>query len=245
MQEARQNNIVMPTNISYYWNMDHPSVPNPSFIPLPVILLCLFALSCSHVAHRAGVEPGMNASLMIGPTLNNYHIGDDVAKDDRPDKYNTDTQVSIGYAWKIKEKKRLMVQWIANGYRPSINGGGDFIPVSTGFDIYYQGSGDSTNAGIGLMIGLDPKLYLMWGKDYRNPASNFRTGLDFGLGFGLNISLIPQLMYTVRYKSLQTSLLMEYRLFGSSYTPCDENCDDEYLKSRFSVGIVFTIDDHK
>ena len=213
---------------------------------LTKIILCIFAilffftLSCSHVAHRAGVEPGINASVMVGPSYNTYSPS--WANKDN-ERHSTDTQLSLGYAWRIHDKKRLMLQWMANSWDTKISERSTWL--STGFDIYYQGSSKPNNAGIGLVVGYDPKLYLMWGRDYGNPASDFRTGLDFGLGFGLNVSIIPQLMYTVRYKSLQTSVMIEYRMFANSFVLCDENCDNEYLKSRLITAVVFTIDQPK
>lgn len=205
-----------------------------------IIILLFFSLSCSHVAHRAGVESGVNASVMVGPSYNTYSPAS--ANKDH-ERHTTDTQVSIGYAWKINEKKRIMVQWMANSWDSRISERNSWL--STGLDIYYQHKSEPTNAGVGLVVGYDPKLYLMWGRDYGNPQSKFGTGLDFGLGFGIDVSIIPQLMYTVKYDYLQTSLLVEYRLFVNSFSICDENCDNEYLRSRLIMALVFTIDSPK
>ena len=214
---------------------------------LQMITSAFTVLSCTHVVHRAGVEPGINASVMIGPTYNTYSPS---SANHDSERYIRDTQLSVGYAWRIKQTHRLLVQWNANSMtsrdsdRDTWSSSGNNI-YSTGLDIYWQGSSEPTNSGVGLVLGLDPKLYLMWGRDYGNPGAKFRTGLDFGLGFGFNVSIIPQLMYTVRYKSLQSSILIEYRMFANSINLCDEGCDNEYLRSRLMFAVVFAIDQPK
>lgn len=203
-----------------------------------IISLMLFD-ACGHVIHRAGVEPGPNASVMYAPTYHTYYAPP--ANYWEPKKKSNwagnDLQVNLGYASQLKNGKRLLFQCMLAGH----TGGNDdrFFPI--GADIYWQTKTGESNAGVGILACLDPRIYLMWGRDFK--VTPIRQGLDFGIGVGFAFSVTPQLIYTVGFGKTQLSLYSEYRLFPvNSEIFCDEDCSDaDNLKSRFSLGILFSL----
>jgi hypothetical protein len=201
----------------------------------------LVIIGCGHVIHRAGVEPGINASIMYGPAYHDYYSP--------PGRYHTaqesgwktrDLQLDVGYAWKFNDKRLLLqADFVAFPGRSNLFG--------HSIDLYYQYRSSPDNTGVGVMLGLDPKFYLLWGHDIGAPRKTWQQGIDFGFGCGLlSSSLIPQAMYTLRFNQLQTSILLEYRYFlRNDVLTLEDDGSDDYLRSRFLIGLVFTMDDKK
>ncbi len=204
------------------------------------LCLGLIFLCCSHIGHRARVKKGVNVSVLVAPSRETYdppgthwsrtgYAGNDFSEQGR-----TDIQISSGYAWKLRNNRKLMVQAnfaLADGY---------YFP-STG--LYYQATTDDlpVAAGIGVIIGQDPLLYLLWGRDFSN-CSDCPTGagLDIGLGFGTGASYLVDARFFYRFGNIQLGAFTEYRYYRNVLVLCTENCDyDSYLKSRWSFGVIF------
>lgn len=198
-----------------------------------------FLAAWSHVAHRARVEPGPNISVLYGPMYHTYFAPppDYWEPQKEAGRESRDLQMNAGYAWKIKQDRRLLIQAVLlSDFEQAL--------ILHSFDFYYQTKSFPSNGGIGIMLGLDPRLYFMVGRDYGKAHKTFGTGLDFCIGFGLaGISVIPQFMYTVRLYNLQATLTAEYRYFLTDADICDENCSQaDNIHSRLFVGMIISFD---
>lgn len=205
-------------------------------LAVAIVMLGACLSGCGHVAHRAGVEPGFNASVMLAPTYETYHDPpqDYWEQKKSPGWAETDVQGNLGYAWDIGQGRRLLVQGVILIFRDAD------IPIPHSIDVYYQAKAGKANAGVGVMLGMDPRLYLLWGRDYGPPEKRFRSGLDFGLGFApAGISVIPQVTYSLSHGAFRPSLLLEYRYFLSNKEIfCFDNCSDaDNPRSRLSIGL--------
>lgn len=207
---------------------------------LIMALVCL-TTGCCHVIHRAGVEPGANASIMYTPVYNSYYNppANYWESKKRSSWESSDFQANLGYAWPIKNGQRLLVQ----GLLVSSTGDGSESGLKVhSFDFYWQTKSGESNGGVGFLVGLDPRLYFLWGRDYGQ--SRIKHGLDGGIGIGVvNLSITPQLMYTIGSDKAQISLYSEFRFFAINRDIfCDEDCSDaDNLRSRFSLGIIFSL----
>ena len=108
--------------------------------------------------------------------------------------------------------------------------------------LYYQATTDDSpsSAGIGMIIGVDPMVYLLWGRDFtKNDNSKRKIGMDLGVGFsaGPSILLDYKLLYGTDVISL--GLFTEYRYYPGTLDTCYDNCGyTNYLKSRWSFGLI-------
>jgi hypothetical protein len=144
-----------------------------------IIMVLLTAVGCGHVVHRAGVEPGGNVSIMYGPAYQTYYAPPVHYWEPRKKSNweSTDTQLNLGYAWDLENDKRLLVQALFMA-RSDL----DDRLYANSIDLYYQTKTTPGNAGIGLLVGLDPRFYFMWGKERGRPGSAWGTSLDAASG---------------------------------------------------------------
>ncbi len=206
---------------------------------LTIAVVC--ASGCSHIAHRADVEEGVNVSLMAAPSLVTYDPPDDHysriygPENDYSEMGWTDFQMSLGYAWKFRNNRKLMPQ--VNLVKSS-EGGSPFFSAG----LYYQATPDDSPqaAGIGAIIGLDPMVYLIWGRDFvKNEYSKRKVGIDLGLGFGTGPSFLLDYKLLYGHELLSLGFFTEYRYVLGYLNHCNEfddyNC---FIKSRWSFGII-------
>ncbi len=198
------------------------------------ILLGISAFNCSHIGHRAGVEPGWNTSVLYAPSYERY---------DPPRRWpdwneklsgygHTDVQFDLGHAWEFNNGQKFLLQGMF-----SLNP--HFAPS---LDLYWQFSSapEYSNGGIGLILGVDGMIYALWGRDILGRAhDDFGVGVDAGLAFAAGPSFMGQPMISFRYKSLKAGLFAEYRYYTRVLDICDENCGyDSYIRSRLVVGVI-------
>lgn len=195
--------------------------------------VAIFALNCSHIGHRAGVEPGLNTSLMYAPS---YEQVDPPRLADPNRKYSgpgdTDIQFNLGYAWEFDNKRRFLMQGVffAN---PRL------IPS---LDLYWQFSSvpEYSNGGIGVILGPDAIAYFLWGRDLMGrEKDDFRMGVDVGSGIAVGPSFMVQPMISFYFRGLKASLFAEYRYFLNPRNTFDYNEDyDPRLLSRTVAGVI-------
>jgi hypothetical protein len=211
-------------------------------IAIRVVLLLLSSgtLSCSHIAHRANVREGINMSLMgassweaYDPPNKDYYRRQDPDVDFLESGW-TDYQFSAGYAWQLRNKRKLM-PYVSFGVIE------DGFPIPSA-SLYYQATSEDSpsSAGIGLTIGVDPLLYLMWGRDFvKNSKGRGKLGMDLASGFGSGPAILVDSRIFYQLDLLSFGLFAEYRYFPGVLETCVENCDyTNYVKSRLSFGII-------
>jgi hypothetical protein len=154
-----------------------------------------------------------------------------------------DFQWNAGYAWQLKNGKRLLAQAIFNQTLGK-HDGTNLLPSA---GVYYQTKVGPNSRGMGLLIGLDPRFYFIWGRSYGQTWAQWRTGLDFTLGFGIfEAPVMPQLMYSAKYKNVQVSAMAEYRFFIlNTIIGIGDSPEFESLHSRMCVGLVFAVDSYR
>jgi hypothetical protein len=205
--------------------------------------------SCGHVVHRADVEPGFNASLLAGPAYHTYAATSPDYLNPPPATLESswetrDTQLNLGWAWRLNNGKILLAQAVF----VRVDNNENQHDGATSFDLYYQTKSGQSSGGVGVMLGLDPKLYFIWGRELSRPGSVWRTGFDFSIGIGIYAApVMPQLMYTVGYRNLRFSALAEYRyhFLRAEDDLYESDRRSEYLRSRLFVGLAVTIDSYK
>jgi hypothetical protein len=143
----------------------------------------------------------------------------------------------------LRNGNRLLAQAVAT----RTGGDDDETDLLPSADIYYQNRTGTTSRGIGLMIGLDPRFYFLWGRTFGAARGIWRHGFDFSLGFGVwGAPIIPHLMYTVRYKGLQIPAVVEYRYFLLDTEIGIENSSlADNIRSRLFLGIGITVDSYR
>jgi len=198
------------------------------------ILVCVFASSCSHIAHRAGVEPGINTSLLYAPSFE--HIDHPKLGADPNEKFSgpgyTDIQFNLGYAWEFDNNRRFLLQgmFFANPH---------LIPS---LDLYWQFSSapEYSNGGFGAILGPDAMAYFLWGRDLIGRGNDdFRMGVDVGTGVAVGPSFLCQPMISFYCKGLTAGLFSEYRYFLNPRNNYDYDKDyDPRLRSRIVGGVI-------
>ena len=206
------------------------------------VLFLLASLGCSHIAHRANVNEGVNFSVLAAPSHETYDPPNrDYYNTYEPDtkfsgRGRTDFQISCGYAWKLRNTRKLMTQ-LNFAIAPE---DGQYLPSA---GIYYQASPDYSEsaAGFGALIGVDPVGYFIWGRDFAENSDGWNNaGVDIAVGMGSGPSYLANAMLFYRHRHFQLGLFSEYRYFSKPFDLCDENCDySDYIKSRLSFGIIF------
>lgn len=204
-----------------------------------IILLSIFSLiwmiSCSHIGHRAGVEPGPYASVLYAPSYERYEPPRRWPDyDEKLSGYGqTDFQLNLGHAWKFKNEQKFLLSGMFT-IRPL------FAPS---VDLYWQFSSapEYSNGGVGLILGVDEMAYFLWGRDLiGNAWDDFGMGVDAGLAFAAGPSFVGQPMISFRYKRVQACFFAEYRYYAKVLETCDENCGyDSYIRSRWVGGVMF------
>lgn len=206
---------------------------------LAISVVC--ASGCSHVGHRANVREGVNISMMGAPSWETYDPPNrDYYRTFEPDvdfskRGRTDYQISWGYAWRLRNERKLMplVSFAMSSK------GSSYFPSA---GLYYQATSDDSPSagGIGVIIGLDPMLYLIWGRDFvRSSEGRGKFGIDLAFGYGSGPSYMIDYRIFYQLNIISFGFFTEYRYFPGVLETCDENCDyTNYLKSRWSFGII-------
>lgn len=213
-------------------------------IPIALAFMTVVAMNCSHISHRAKVREGVNISVMGAPSRETY---DPPNKDyyrrfepeiDFAGEGGTDYQISGGYAWRLRNDRKLMPQLtfaVSSKH-------GSYLPSA---GLYYQATIDSSpsSAGIGVIVGLDPMIYLMWGRDFfKDSRGRGKLGADLALGYGWAPAFLIDSRISYQLDIISFGLLAEYRYFPGVLETCVENCDyTNYVKSRLSVGIILIL----
>jgi hypothetical protein len=163
---------------------------------------------------------------------------------DRESSWQTrDYQWNIGYAWQLKNGKRLMAQALLVR---TVSDDDETSPLPS-IDVYYQTRTGASSGGMGLIVGVDPRFYFIWGRGYGRLGAPWRTGLDFSLRFGiLGAPVMPQLMYSFRYKRLQLSALAEHRFFFlNTNIGIEDSPEFDNIRTRLFVGLALTVDSYR
>lgn len=212
-------------------------------IYLPTMLIFVIS-GCSHIAHRARVDEGVNMSAFVMPNYETYDpprtpYFDENRPEDLGRYARTDCQFFLGYGWKTKNDRRLMVQLIMGStvWR-SWDG---FFPIGSA-GIYYQGTpSDSPYAlGFGAVVGPDPLLYGLWGRDFGgNSVEDPEYGIDIGAGIGLIPSVMLHAKITKDLGHFDLGFLGEYRRFWGPLDIHYESANfDDYISSQLFFGII-------
>ena len=206
-------------------------------IPVAITFFTLGTLNCSHIGHRAGVEPGPYASVLCAPSYERY---DPPRRWPDPNEKlsgygHTDFQFDLGHAWKFRNGQKFLLAGtftIRPHFAPSV-------------DLYWQFSSapEYSNAGVGLILGVDGMAYILWGRDLvGNALDDFGIGVDAGLALAAGPSFMGQPTLSFRYKRIQACLFAEYRYYLRVLEICDENCGyDDYIRSRWVAGVMFIL----
>lgn len=204
-------------------------------------LTALFILisGCSHVAHRAGVEPGPNVSVLYGRSYERY----DPPRqwEDPSEKLSgyglSALQVNWGHAWRLKNGDKFLLQ----GVFAPIQSTPYFLPS---LDMYWQFSSQPqySDGGFGTILGLDPMLYFLWGRDFIGRYNGkFSSGVDVGMGIAAGWSFLGQVTWSVKYGSMQAGIGAEYRYYTQVLNLCVDNCGyDAYIRTRWVFSIIIT-----
>lgn len=210
------------------------------FTGLSSVMLIFIISGCSHITHRARVNEGINMSVFVMPDYETYDPPDRIW-DPGDDRYRelqysrTDCQVSWGYAWRLQNDRKVMLNLnAATAFRYPY----DFVP-SVG--VYYQQTPDDLPyaSGIGAIILPDPTVYWLVGRDLGGTGEGKIAELEFGAGFALYPSLLFHFKLLKQMGPFLGGVIGEYRYFWP-YTGVslgDEGYRD-YVKSQLFFGVI-------
>jgi hypothetical protein len=210
-------------------------------LTLPALILSLSG--CSHIAHRADINEGLNMSGFVTPDYETYDPPETARfEEDRSDGLvhyaRTDFQVFLGYGWRVKDDAKLMIYCNMAG---TVLKTSEALPMASA-GLYYQGTPSDSpyDMGFGALIGPDPLFYALWGRDFggANPEDK-KYGIDIGGGFGLIPSVLLHLKISRDLGRFRLGFMSEYRRFwGALDTHYEQSDFDDYILSQLYFGII-------
>jgi hypothetical protein len=187
------------------------------------VLLLLTVVGCSHVVHEANIKEGLNGSVLIVPkrsTSGNYGY----------------SQFGLGDGFELKNGKKLLLMSTAALYRDGYEKHFQF----TGLDLYYQTKTTPAYAGIGAVLGLDPRIYFMWGvESNKNDSRYFSRNYAVGWGVVGSVNVQASLIYHI--KATNIGLFGEYRYYYVKFNGDENGPADNAIGGVAFLGLLFGI----
>jgi hypothetical protein len=211
-------------------------------------------VGCMHITHPARVLPGDAVDIAVGRAHLDYDSMNRPDRDPDPGADFTLAQLHLRRGWVLPNGKGFQIELVGQKrwrqYEPHTRG----VTHSTfamWADVYGQLAAGQLDLGVGAVLGAEPEIYAMAGKQFFLAGSwalDLAAGMRFGAfpafafdssqGLAMRIQPFANLALTVG--RLRVGAFVDAFVLGGPFKLCDDACFSSSYVSGQIAGGAFT-----